>query len=64
LIFSALLPSEVVDVIFLGPTDQINQNSSQFNDSNLERFILSIKVIFITSALLMISSVLIQRKMK
>ena len=64
LIFSALLPSEVVDVIFLGPTDQTNQNSSQFNDSNLERFILSIKVIFITSALLMISSVLIQCKMK
>ncbi len=64
LIFSALLPSEAVDVLFLGSTDHTNQDSIQFNDANLDRFILSIHVIFIISALLMISSVLIQRKMK
>ena len=64
LIFSALLPSEAVDVIFSGSTDYTNQDSIQFNDTNLDRFILSIHVIFIISALLMISSVLIQRKMK
>ena len=64
LIFSALLPSEAVDVLFLGSTDHPNQDSIQFNDANLDRFILSIHVIFIISAILMISSVLIQRKMK
>ena len=64
LIFSALLPSEAVDVLFLGSTDHTNQDSIQFNDANLDRFILSIHVIFIISAILMISSVLIQRKMK
>ncbi len=64
LIFSALLPSEAVDVLFLGSTDHPNQDSIQFNDANLDRFILSIHVIFIISAILMISSVLIQRKIK
>ena len=64
LIFSALLPSEAVDVLFLGSTDHTNQDSIQFNDANLDRFILSIHVIFVISAILMISSVLIQRKMK
>jgi EmrB/QacA subfamily drug resistance transporter len=64
LIFSALLPSESVTVIFSGSTDPTNPNSIQlFNNTNLDRFILSIHVIFIISALLMISSVLIQRKM-
>ena len=63
LIFSALLPSESVDVIFSGSTDHTSHNSIQFNNTNLDRFILSIHVIFIISALLMISSVLIQRKM-
>jgi len=64
LIFSALLPSEAVDVLFLGSTDHPNQDSIQFSDANLDRFILSIHVIFVISAILMISSVLIQRKMK
>ena len=64
LIFSALLPSESVDVIFSGSTDYTSHNSIQFNDTNIDKFILSIHVIFIVSALLMISSVLIQRKMK
>ncbi len=64
LIFSALLPSESVDVIFSGSTDYASHNSIQFNDTNIDKFILSIHVIFIVSALLMISSVLIQRKMK
>jgi EmrB/QacA subfamily drug resistance transporter len=64
LIFSALLPSESVTVIFSGSTDSTSPNSIQiFNNTNLDRFILSIHVIFIISALLMISSVLIQRKM-
>ena len=64
LIFSALLPSESVTVIFSGSTDHTSPNSIQlFNNNNLDRFILSIHVIFIISALLMISSVLIQRKM-
>lgn len=63
LIFSALLPSESVAVIFSGSTDHTSLNSIQFNNTNLDRFILSIHVIFIISALLMISSVLIQRKM-
>ena len=64
LIFSALLPSESVTVIFSGSTDHTSPNSIQlFNNTNLDRFILSIHVIFIISALLMISSVLIQRKM-
>jgi EmrB/QacA subfamily drug resistance transporter len=64
LIFSALLPSESVTVIFSGSTDPTSPNSIQlFNNTNLDRFILSIHVIFIISALLMISSVLIQRKM-
>ena len=64
LIFSALLPSESVDLIFSGSTDYTNHNLIQFNDANIDKFILSIHVIFIVSALLMISSVLIQRKMK
>jgi EmrB/QacA subfamily drug resistance transporter len=64
LIFSALLPSESVDVIFSGSADHTSYNSIQFNDVNTDKFILSIHVIFIVSALLMISSVLIQRKMK
>ena len=64
LIFSALLPSESVDVIFSGSTDYASHNSIQFTDTNNDKFILSIHVIFIVSALLMISSVLIQRKMK
>jgi EmrB/QacA subfamily drug resistance transporter len=64
LIFSALLPAEAVNVLFLGSTDHPNQHSIQFNDANLDRFILSIHVIFIISAILMISSVLIQRKIK
>ena len=64
LIFSALLPSESVNAIFSGSTDQINQDLIQFNDSNLDRFILSIHTIFVISAILMVSSVLIQRKMK
>ncbi|WP_458747059.1 MFS transporter [Candidatus Nitrosocosmicus sp. T] len=63
LIFSALLPSESVGVIFSGSTDHTSLNSIQFNNTNLDGFILSIHVIFIISALLMISSVLIQRKM-
>jgi MFS family permease len=63
LIFSALLPSDSVDVIFSGSTDHTSLNSIQFNNTNLDGFILSIHVIFIISALLMISSVLIQRKM-
>ncbi len=64
LIFSALLPSESVDVIFSGSADHTSYNSIQFNDANIDKFILSIHVIFIVSALLMISSVLIQRKMR
>ncbi|HKO65449.1 MAG TPA: MFS transporter [Candidatus Nitrosocosmicus sp.] len=64
LIFSTLLPSEEVNAIFSGSTVQTNQGAIQFNDSNLERFILSIHTIFFISAILMISSVLIQRKMK
>jgi EmrB/QacA subfamily drug resistance transporter len=63
LIFSALLPSESVNVIFSGSADHTSLNSIQFNNTNLDGFILSIHVIFIISALLMISSVLIQRKM-
>ncbi|CAN5754450.1 MFS transporter [soil metagenome] len=64
LIFSALLPAESVNLIFLGSTDYKSHNSIQFNNTNIDKFILSIHVIFIVSALLMISSVLIQRKMK
>ncbi|MDN5846035.1 MAG: MFS transporter [Candidatus Nitrosocosmicus sp.] len=64
LIFSALLPSESVDVIFSGSTYDTSHNSVQFSDTNIDKFILSIHVVFIISALLMISSVLIQRKMK
>ncbi len=64
LIFSALLPAESVDLIFSGSTDYTSHNSIQFNNTNIDKFILSIHVIFIVSALLMISSVLIQRKMK
>jgi len=64
LIFSALLPSESVDDIFSGSTNKMSYDSIQLNDANLDRFILSIHVIFIVSALLMISSVLIQYKMK
>ena len=64
LIFSALLPSESVNAIFSGSTDQTNQDLIQFNDPNLDRFILSIHTIFVISAILMVSSVLIQRKMK
>lgn len=64
LIFSTLLPSEAVDVIFSGSTDHTNQGSIHFNDTNLDRFILSIRLIFVISAILMISSVLIQRKMR
>jgi MFS family permease len=64
LIFSALLPSGSVDDIFSGSTNQMSYDSIQLNDANLDRFILSIHVIFIISALLMISSVLIQYKMK
>lgn len=64
LIFSALLPAESVDLIFSGSTDHTSHNSIQFNNTNIDKFILSIHVIFIVSALLMISSVLIQRKMK
>ena len=64
LIFSTLLPSEAVDVIFSGSTDHTNQDSIHFNDTNLDRFILSIRLIFVISAILMISSVLIQRKMR
>jgi EmrB/QacA subfamily drug resistance transporter len=63
LIFSALLPAESVDLIFSGSTDFTSHNSIQFNNTNIDKFILSIHVIFIVSALLMISSVLIQRKM-
>ena len=64
LIFSTLLPSEEVNAIFSGSTVQTNQNTIQFNDSNLDSFILSIHTIFFISAILMIASVLIQRKMK
>ena len=64
LIFSALLPAESVDLIFSGSTYYTSHNSIQFNNTNIDKFILSIHVIFIVSALLMISSVLIQRKMK
>jgi len=64
LIFSTLLPSEEVNAIFSGSTVQTNQGTIQFNDSNLDSFILSIHTIFFISAILMIASVLIQRKMK
>jgi len=64
LIFSTLLPSEEVNAIFSGSTVQTNQNTIQFNDSNLDSFLLSIHTIFFISAILMIASVLIQRKMK
>lgn len=64
LIFSALLPAEVVVVLFSGSTNSTNQDSIQFNDADLDRFILSIHAIFIISAVLMVTSVLIQRKMK
>lgn len=64
LIFSALLPAEVVVVLFSGSTNNTNQDSIQFNDADLDRFILSIHGIFIISAVLMVTSVLIQRKMK
>jgi EmrB/QacA subfamily drug resistance transporter len=64
LIFSALLPAESVNLIFSGSTDYESHNSIQFNNTDIDKFILSIHVIFIVSALLMISSVLIQRKMK
>lgn len=64
LIFSALLPAESVNLIFSGSTDYTSHNSIQINNTNIDKFILSIHVIFIVSALLMISSVLIQRKMK
>ena len=64
LIFSALLPAEVVVVLFSGSTNSIHQDSIQFNDTDLDRFILSIHAIFIISAVLMVTSVLIQRKMK
>ena len=64
LIFSALLPAEVVVVLFSGSTNSTHQDSIQFNDADLDRFILSIHAIFIVSAILMVTSVLIQRKMK
>ena len=64
LIFSALLPAEVVVVLFSGSTNSTHQYSIQFNDADLDRFILSIHGIFIISAVLMVISVLIQRKMK
>jgi EmrB/QacA subfamily drug resistance transporter len=64
LIFSTLLPSDEVNAIFSGSTGQTNQGTIQFNDSNLDSFLLSIHTIFFISAILMISSVLIQRKMK
>lgn len=64
LIFSALLPAEVVVVLFSGSTNSTHQDSIQFNDADLDRFILSIHGIFIISAVLMVISVLIQRKMK
>ena len=64
LIFSALLPAEVVVVLFSGSTNSIHQDSIQFNDTDLDRFILSIHAIFIVSAVLMVTSVLIQRKMR
>lgn len=64
LIFSALLPAEVVVVLFSGSTSSTHQDSIQFNDADLDRFILSIHGIFIISAVLMVISVLIQRKMK
>ena len=64
LIFSALLPAEVVVVLFSGSTNSTHQDSIQFNDADLDRFILSIHAIFIISAVLMVTSVLIQRKMK
>jgi len=64
LIFSALLPSESIGDIFSGSTNPINYDSIQFNDAILDRFILTIHVIFVVSALLMISSVLIQYKMQ
>ncbi|TVP40745.1 MFS transporter [Candidatus Nitrosocosmicus arcticus] len=63
LIFSALLPSESIGDIFSGSTISTSYDSIQFSDSNLDRFILSIHIIFMVSALLMISSVLIQYKM-
>jgi EmrB/QacA subfamily drug resistance transporter len=64
IIFSALLPSESIDNIFSGPNNSISYDLIQFNEFNLDRFILSIHIIFIVSAILMISSVLIQYKMK
>ena len=64
LIFSALLPAEVVVVLFSGSTNSTHQDSIQFNDADLDRFILTIHGIFIISAVLMVISVLIQRKMK
>jgi len=64
LIFSALLPAEVVVVLFSGSTNSTHQDSIQFNDADLDRFILSIHAIFIVSAVLMVTSVLIQRKMR
>jgi EmrB/QacA subfamily drug resistance transporter len=64
LIFSALLPAEVVVVLFSGSTNSTHQDSIQFNDTDLDRFILSIHAIFIISAVLMVTSVLIQRNMK
>jgi EmrB/QacA subfamily drug resistance transporter len=64
LIFSTLLPSDEVNAIFSGSTGQTNQGTIQFNDSNLDSFLLSIHTIFFISAILMIASVLIQRKMK
>jgi len=64
LIFSALLPAEVVVVLFSGSTNSTHQDSIQFNDTDLDRFILSIQAIFIISAILMVTSVLIQRNMR
>jgi len=64
LIFSALLPAEVVVVLFSGSTNSPHQDSIQFNDTDLDRFILSIQAIFIISAILMVTSALIQRNMK
>ena len=64
LIFSVTLPPEQANNIFAGTFDDTSTNTSISKQVILDNFLMSLRYIFLISAFLMITSVVIQYKLK
>ena len=64
LIFSVMLPADDTSKIFSGSFDGIPENTSLSKQILTEKFLQSLRYIFLISAFLMIASALIQHKLK